>query len=123
MTDKKDILSIIDYKAALRGEIADTIYHTPDDNEMLEFEKYVADYIADCINANKQPTLSGICAAISDCRQDRFMCCNNCGEYYLCDEMNDETGDAYCLKCKPYYDPDFEWKLERDYKMDETLDN
>lgn len=121
MTDKKDVLSITDYKAAFRGEIADAICRTPDDNELLEFEKYVADYIADCINADKLPTLSGMCAAILDCRRDCFMCCNDCGEYYLYDEMNPDDR-AYCQNCKPVSNTDLEQEWDRDHR-DETLDN
>lgn len=123
MTDKKDILSIIDYKAIIRGEIADMIYHNPDEFETAEFEQYIADYILDCINAGKQPTLATVQEAMRDCLHDQFKECGECGEYYRFDEMNDETGYEYCINCKPYYDPDLEWKLERDYKMDETLDN
>lgn len=117
------ILSMTDFETALRGEIAGMIYHAPDDVEMVEFEQYIADYISDCISAGEKPTLTGMCVAISDCRSDRFKECAECGEYYRFDEMNDETGNVYCTNCKPYHDPDFEWKLERDYKMDKALDN
>lgn len=123
MTDKKNILSITDYKAIIRGEIADMIYHNPDEFETAEFEQYIADYIWDCIKAGKQPTLATVQEAMRDCLDERFKQCGECGEYYRYDEMNDETGNEYCINCKPYYDPDFEWKFERDYKMDETLDN
>lgn len=112
MTSK--ILSMTDFESALRGEIASAIYHTPDDTEMAEFEQYIADYISDCINAGKNPDLTGICIAISDCRHDKFKECADCGEYFLYDEMNQDYGHEYCLRCKPHYDPDFEWKQNKE---------
>ena len=123
MTDKKDILSIIDYKAIIRGEIADMIYHNPDEFEIAEFEQYIADYIWDCINAGKQPTLATVQEAMRDCLHDQFKECGECGEYYRFDEMNDETGNVYCINCKPYYDPDFEWKQAKEDELRKLLDS
>lgn len=112
-------LCLDDYKNALRGEICDLIGHYPDDAELALMEQYAADYTADQVNTNKQPNLCGLCSALLDCKLENFQPCAECGGYFLPDEMN----GYHCTKCKPFYDPDFEWKLERDYKMNETLDN
>lgn len=103
-------LCLDDYKNALRGEIYRLIWHNPDDAELAMFEKYAADYIADQVNANKQPDLCGVCSALLDCKNENFMRCEECGEYFLPSELN----LGYCTRCKPYRDPDFERDLWRE---------
>lgn len=110
-------LTPTDLEAALRGEIEGLIYHNPTDEEMELFERDAADYIAICIEDNKKPDLSGLACALLDCRNDNFRACADCGDYYLWSEMNPDDKD-YCCKCKPIYDPDYEWKqaqADRDY--------
>jgi len=105
---KYEIISITDYKTALRGEIYCLIYHNPTDEELELFERYVSDYLSDCVNTDKHATLTGICAALLDCKQENFRACDECGDYYLPHEFNDECMGNYCLNCKPYRDPDNE---------------
>lgn len=96
-----------EYKTALVGEICALIGHNPDSDESTKMEQYAADYVADCLNDDKTPTLSGVCAALSECLSAEFSQCSECGEWFLVDEMNKETLENYCLSCKPYYDPDW----------------
>lgn len=115
---KREILSITDYKAAMLGEIYSLIYHTPTDEELELFEEYVANYIADRINDDKRPDLTGMARALLDCKDENFVCCADCGDCYLRSEMNQDYGCEYCLECKPYKDEDFERELadaDRDY--------
>ena len=111
-----DILCLDDYKNALRGEIYTVIWHNPSDDEMAIFEQYVADYIADQVNHEKRADFTGICGILYDCRREQFCCCADCGEYFLPDEMNPDNTE-YCRKCKPVYDPDWDYessKADRD---------
>lgn len=115
---KREILSITDYKAALLGEIYGFIGHNPTDEELELFEEYAANYIADCINDDKRPDLSGMACALLDCKDENFVRCVDCGDCYLRSEMNQDYGCEYCLECKPYKDEDLERELadaDRDY--------
>lgn len=105
---KQEILSITDFNAALRGEIYGWIGHMPSDKEQAEFERYIADYIAECINNDKRPELTGVCVAILECSKESFRQCDDCGDRYLPDEFNSEEWGNYCIHCKPYRDPDGE---------------
>lgn len=107
-------LCLDDYKNALRGEICDLIGHNPDADEFAQMEQYAADYVADCLNADKLPTLSGLAVSLLECRNGYFKQCNDCGDWFLYDEFNDGVCGDYCLKCKPYRDPDFERDLWRE---------
>lgn len=105
---KYEILSIDDYKTALRGEINGLIYHNPTDDELELFETYVSNYLSNTIDTGKKPDLTGICCALLDCKKENFRACDECGEYYLPHEFNDECMGNFCLNCKPYRDPDNE---------------
>lgn len=107
MDEKKQAgkLYLDDYKDALRGEIYELIGHNPDDAELEKMTEYAADYIGDCHSAGKLPNLSGMAYAMLTCKQEQFKQCAECGDYFLWDEINTETGE-HCLNCRPYYDPD-----------------
>jgi len=107
MNEKKQAgkLYFDDYKDALRGEIYGLIGHNPDDAELEKMTEYAADYIGDCYSAGKLPNLSGMAYAMLICKQEQFKQCTECGDYFLWDEINTETGE-HCLNCRPYYDPD-----------------
>lgn len=107
MNEKKQAgkLYLEDYKDALRGEIYNLIGHNPDDAELEKMTEYAADYIGDCYSAGKLPSLSGMGYAMLVCRQEQFKQCVECGDYFLWDEINTETGE-HCITCRPYYDPD-----------------
>lgn len=107
MDEKKQAgkLYLDDYKDALRGEIYDLIGHNPDNAELEKMTEYAADYIGDCYSAGKLPNLSGMAYAMLICRQEQFKQCAECGDYFLWDEINTDTGE-HCLNCRPYYDPD-----------------
>lgn len=101
-------LYLDEYKNALAGEIRDLIGHQPDADEFAQMEQYAADYVADCVNDDKLPTLSGLAVALLECRDGYFKRCNECGDWYLYGEFNDGICGDYCLNCKPYRDPDGE---------------
>lgn len=98
-------LCLDDYKNALTGEICDQIGHNPNADELATMEAGAADYVADCVNRDKVPTLTGLCVALMECKHANFTQCTECGEWFLSDEINQDTGE-HCLACKPYYDPD-----------------
>lgn len=89
----------------IRNEITLQIGHTPDKNEQQKFIDYIHDRISDLKKDGKKIYLSHIEMAILDCRNDNFAQCQECGEWFLPDEMNDTTG--CCINCTPYHDPDF----------------
>ena len=107
MDEKKQAgkLYLDDYKDALRGEIYELIGHNPDNAELEKMTEYAADYIGDCYSAGKLPNLSGMAYAMLICRQEQFKQCAECGDYFLWDEINTDTGE-HCINCRPYYDPD-----------------
>lgn len=98
-------LCLDDYKNALLGEICGLIGHNPDDAELEKMTEYAADYVADCYGAGKLPNLSGLAFALLTCKKEQFKQCAECGDYFLWDEINTETGE-HCIDCRPYYDPD-----------------
>ena len=107
MDEKKQAgkLYLDDYKDALRGEIYELIGHNPDNAELEKMTEYAADYIGDCYSAGKLPNLSGMAYTMLICRQEQFKQCAECGDYFLWDEINTDTGE-HCINCRPYYDPD-----------------
>ena len=85
----------------IRNEIADALGHAPNKAEQDKFIAYIHDEIAEKINADKKVYLVDIEYAIKVCRDECFKVCEECGEYFLPEEMN-ELGYE-CLNCKPNY--------------------
>lgn len=98
----------------IRNEIADALGHTPDKAEQEKFIKYIHDEIAEKINQDKKVYLVDIESAIILCRNECFKQCEECGEWFLPEEMHDLGHE--CLKCRPFQDPDI-WKDDPAYNM------
>ena len=110
-TKKESKMTITDI---IRNEIADALGHTPDKAEQEKFITYIHDEISDKINQDKKVYLVDIEFAIKLCRDECFKQCEECGEWFLPEEMHDLGYE--CLNCRPFQDPDA-WKDEPAYNM------
>lgn len=99
----------------IRNEIADALGHTPDKAEQEQFIIYIHDEIAEKINKGQKVYLVDIEFAIRNCRDEQFIQCEECGDWFLPAKINDMDG-RYCLTCKPHVDPDA-WKDDPAYNM------
>lgn len=104
-TTKESKMTITDI---IRNEIADALGHTPDKSEQEKFITYIHDEVAEKIKQGKKVYLDYIEAAIILCRNEQFKRCEECGDWFLPEEMN-QFGYK-CINCEPNYDPDYEWE-------------
>lgn len=86
------------------NEIVNVIGHNPSQEEYKIFYEHVHDFIMENVQKGKKVYMSMVELEIYNCRDQYFSQCEECGDYFLPDEMN-ESGYC-CLKCKPNYDPD-----------------
>ena len=89
----------------LKNEFAYQLGHTPNADEWRTLTEYISDWLQIDLDKKRRPNLTDLEHAIKDALHDKFMQCNECGDYFLLSEMND-CGGYYCLTCRPYTDPD-----------------
>lgn len=107
-TTKESKMTITDI---IRNEIADALGHTPDKAEQEKFITYIHDEVADKINQDKKVYLVDIEYAIKMCRDEQFIQCEECGEWFLPRDINN-IGGNHCLQCKPIQCEDWEPEYE-----------
>lgn len=94
----------------IRNEVELALDHNPSREELAIMVEYIYDGIADKENEGKKVYLADIEERIRLCRDENFRQCEECGEWFLLEEMH-ESGYK-CLNCQPYSDPDA-WKDEQ----------
>lgn len=96
----------------IRNEIADCLGHNPSSNEQSIMIDYIHDGISDKRSDNKKIYLVDIEERIRLCRDENFAKCEECGGFYLPEDMNDAGHKCKC--CAPDYDVDYYIDLKRE---------
>lgn len=96
----------------IRNEIQSIIGHQPDKAELDVFMEHLHDFISDKYEERKKNPMARLFLCdiemnLRETARDYFRSCQDCGECFLPDEMNDDG--YHCLNCKPHQDPDL-WR-------------
>ena len=95
----------------IRNEIENSLGHNPSKEEQSVMMDYIHDAIADKINEDKKVYLVDVEFGIKMCRDEQFKQCEECGDWFLLDDMN-EFGYK-CQNCQPNHCEDL---IEKDYE-------